>query len=72
LSKNTIVIFLLHPIIFSVFTGVRKVILKLPHSFQDNLLCSVLYTCGAIMICYPISLFLFNFALFVVGGRKKA
>ncbi len=72
LSKNTIVIFPLHPIIFSIFTGIGMILFKLPHSFQDSILFTVLYTCGAITICYPISLCLFTYVPFVVGGRKKA
>ena len=71
LSRNTIVIFPLHPIFFSIFTGLGMIVFKLPHTFQDNLLFSGLYTGCAIVLCYPISLFLFRFIPIAVGGRRK-
>jgi len=71
LSRNTIVIFPLHPLIFSVFTAVGMMIFKLPHSFQATMLFAGIYSCGAIILCYPASLLLFNFLPIAVGGRKK-
>ena len=71
LSRNTIVIFPLHPLIFSIFTAVGMMIFKLPHSFQATMLFAGIYTCGAIILCYPASLLLFNFLPIAVGGRKK-
>jgi acyltransferase len=72
LSRSTIVIFPVHPIIFSVFTGIGMIIFRQPHDFQDSILWAVVYTCGAIIFSYPISIFFFRFFPIAIGGRKKA
>ncbi len=70
LSKNTIIIFPLHPIIFSIFTGLGMIVFTQPHDFQNNIIWSIIYTCGALILCHPISVFLFRFFPIMLGGRK--
>jgi acyltransferase len=71
LSKNTIVLFPLHPIIFSMFTGLGMIVFKMPHSFQDAFIWSIIYASGAIMACCPLSFILFKYLPFTIGGRKN-
>lgn len=71
-SNNTIILFPIHPIIFSIFTGVGMMIFKLPHSFQDNLVFSFLYLIGALVIGYPASLIINKlFPIFIGKGNRK-
>jgi acyltransferase len=70
LSQSAVAVFPLHPLLFSVFTGIGMLVFKLPHSFQESLIYSLLYTCGALLICYPLSAMLFKYAPLAVGGRR--
>lgn len=67
LSKNTIVIFPLHPLFFSVFTGVAMLGFGLPHSFQETLPWSLTYTLVAILLSIPASRVLFRYFPFFLG-----
>ena len=71
LSKNTIILFPLHPIFFSIFTGIGMIVFTVPHDFQISYYWSVIYTCGAIAFCYPISIIFTKFFPFVIGKRKE-
>lgn len=70
LSKNTLVIFPMHPIFFSIFTGAGIIIFKFPQNFQANFIWTFVYTIGALLFSYPISILLFKFFPILIGGRK--
>ena len=67
LSVNTIVIFPMHPLIFSLFTGIAVYIFNLPHSFQDNIYTSIFYTTVAIILCFPVSFLLTKYLPITIG-----
>ena len=69
LSRNTIVIFPLHMLIFSAFTGIGVTVFRIDYSFNENLMFSVLYTIGAFAVCYPTSYILSNHFPWIVGQR---
>jgi len=69
LSKNTIVVFPLHTLIFSVFTGIGVIVLGIDHSFKDNFMFTVLYTIGAFAVCFPTSYILTNYFPWIIGRR---
>lgn len=71
LSVGTIVIFPLHPLIFSVFSGMTMYIFKLSHTFQDHFWVSCMFTISSIAICYPVSAFLSKHVPFAIGKQRK-
>lgn len=72
LSKNTIIIFPIHLLMFSVFTGIGVVGFGMPHAFKES---SFLWTGAfpllALFLSYPSALFLYRFFP-VVFGRRSA
>jgi acyltransferase len=71
LSANTIVIFPLHQLLFSFINGVSVLLLGLPVDFKNTLIASILYTCAAIALCYPLAYFLRHLAPFIIGERRN-
>nr|WP_161984184.1 acyltransferase family protein [Sulfuriferula plumbiphila] len=72
LSKNTIIIFPVHLLMFSVFTGIAEVVFGMPHSFRESsVVWTVLFAVSALLLSYPASLFLYRYFPNVFGGRKK-
>ena len=71
LSKNTIIIFPLHLLMFSVFTGIAVVGFGMPHAFKES---SFLWTAAfallALCLSYPSAWFLHRFFPMVFGKRS--
>jgi acyltransferase len=71
LSKNTIIIFPIHLLMFSVFTGIGVVVFGMPHAFKES---SFLWTGAfpllALLLSYPSALFLHRFFPVVFGKRS--
>jgi acyltransferase len=71
LSKNTIIIFPIHLLMFSIFTGVGVVVFGMPHAFKES---SFLWTGSfallALLLSYPSALFLYRFFPVVFGKRS--
>lgn len=71
LSKNTIIIFPIHLLMFSLFTGVGVVVFGMPHAFKES---SFLWTGAfallALLLSYPSALFLYRFFPLVFGKRS--
>lgn len=54
LSRNTLVIFPLHVLMFYSFTGIGVFVFGLPLEFkQQSMLFGLAYTTGALLLCYP-------------------
>jgi acyltransferase len=68
LSRNTIVIFSTHIIIFCVFKGLSKIYLDID-PYADNWDIGLFYTIGALVISYPISLIIDRYFPCMVGYR---
>ena len=69
ISKNTIFIFPLHQLIFSVFTGIGVIIFNLPYGFKEHLIYIILYVAGSIFMCIPISFIFRKYAPALIGAR---
>ena len=68
LSKNTIIIFPIHLLMFSVFTGVAVVVFGLPRSFKESsFIWATLFPVLALLASYPASLFLQRYFPMVFG-----
>lgn len=71
LSKNTIIIFPIHLLMFGVFTGIGVVVFGMPHAFKES---SFLWTGAfpllALLLSYPSALFLHRFFPLVFGKRS--
>ncbi|MBU0731004.1 MAG: acyltransferase family protein, partial [Proteobacteria bacterium] len=62
ISRNTIIIFPLHIVIFSIFTGIGVLFLNLDPEFnKTSTLSCFVYTFGAIITCIPISYLIRNY-----------
>jgi acyltransferase len=73
LSNNTIIIFPLHLLMFSVFTGVGVVVFGMPHVFKESsLLWTGSFALLALLLSYPSALFLYRFFPAVFGKRSAA
>ncbi|WP_162264485.1 acyltransferase family protein [Thiobacillus denitrificans] len=71
LSKNTIIIFPIHLLMFSVFTGVGVVVFGMPHAFKESsFLWTGLFALLALLLSYPSALFLYRFFPVVFGKRS--
>lgn len=72
LSKNTIVIFPIHLLMFGVFTGVGVVVFGMPHAFKESsLLWTGLFALFALLLSYPSAWFLYRFFPVVFGRRSE-
>lgn len=70
LSKNTIIIFPIHLLMFSIFTGVGVVVFGMPHAFKESsFLWTGLFALLALLLSYPGALFLLRFFPHVFGKR---
>ena len=67
LAQNTMVIFPLHQLMFSVFTGVGVRLLGLPAAFKTTLAASLIFTLLAIACSLPAAYLLRRFAPFMIG-----
>lgn len=71
LSKNTIIIFPTHLLMFSLFTGVGVVVFGMPHAFKES---SFLWTGSfallALLLSYPSASLLYRFFPGVFGKRS--
>lgn len=73
LSKNTIIIFPIHLLMFSIFTGVGVVVFGLPHTFKESsFLWTGLFAFLALLLSYPSALFLYRFFPDIFGKRSTA
>ena len=71
IGKNTMVIFPLHPLVFSFLTGILVLGLKLPFSYINNsLFISVSYTIITIIILIPFAYFLCRHIPCAVGMKS--
>lgn len=73
LSQNTIIIFPIHLLMFSVFTGIAVVAFGFPHDFKESsFIWTLLFPAAALLSSYPASVFIRRFFPFVIGkGRTK-
>ncbi len=72
LSKNTIIIFPVHLLMFSVFTGIAEMVFGMPYSFRESsVVWTVLFAVSALLLSYPVSQFLYRFFPWIFGGEKK-
>ena len=70
ISKNTLIIFPLHLLIFPFFTGVLVHIFNIPQSALDNSnIVGVTYTISAILLLVPFSWFLRRYTPFLLGVK---
>jgi len=59
LSKNTMFVFPLHPLFFSLFTGFAILIFHIPESSKENsLILNIVYMLGALLLSWPASILL--------------
>lgn len=72
LSRNSIVVFPLHLLIFSVFTGTGVKVFGLEYSFKEDLIFSVLYTMGVMGVCFPVSHILRRYSPWTIGARNTS
>lgn len=73
LSQNTIIIFPIHLLMFSVFTGIAVMAFGFPHDFKESsFIWTLLFPAAALLSSYPASVFIRRFFPFVIGkGRTK-
>jgi len=71
LSDNTITLFPLHLIYFSVFTGVGIKIFSMGQGFQWTYEYNVLYIVMAVLINWPISILIRKYLPFIMGIQNK-
>lgn len=67
LAQNTMVIFPLHQLMFSVFTGIGVRLLGLPVSFKTSLGSSLIFTLLALLCSVPAAYLLRRFTPFMIG-----
>jgi len=71
LSQNTIIIFPIHLLMFSVFTGIAVVAFGFPHDFKESsFIWTLLFPAAALLSSYPASVFIRRFFPFVIGKRR--
>jgi acyltransferase len=71
LSFNTIVIFPMHVIFFTVFTGIGVIFFKLDHNFKNSLLFSMVYIVGAILACIPAAYIIRRYFPWMIGQDRR-
>ena len=69
LSRNTIIIFPLHLIIFHVFTGIGVIMFNLDRSFRDSMICNILFVLGGVVVCIPTAYIIRKFLPWMIGQR---
>lgn len=69
LAQNTMVIFPLHQLMFSVFTGIGVRLLGLPATFKASLSASLVFTLLALICSIPAAYLLRRFVPFMIGER---
>lgn len=74
ISLNTIIIFPLHILIFTSFTAIGIILFGFDQNFNDkSIICSYVYTVGAIILCVPLSFLIRKYTPWVIGiDREKA
>jgi len=72
LSRNTIIIFPLHPIIFSVFTAIGVIILGLDYNFKENFILNIIYTMGTFAVCFPLAYIINRYFPWMAGYRQTS
>jgi acyltransferase len=72
LAQNTIVIFPLHQLMFSVFTGIGVRLLGLPITFKTSLTASLIYAVLAVLCCIPAAYLIRRFTPFMIGERSQS
>lgn len=72
LAVNSMVIFPLHQLLFSVFTGVGIRVLGLPYEFKSSLAASLAYTILAVLCCIPAAYILRRFMPFAIGEYRAS
>ncbi|MFH1817300.1 MAG: acyltransferase family protein [Pseudomonadota bacterium] len=71
LSQNTIIIFPIHLLMFSVFTGISVVVFGFPRDFKESsFIWTLLFPAAALLSSYPASAFIRRFFPFVIGKGR--
>jgi acyltransferase len=71
IARNTILIFPLHTLFYSIFTGIGVVGFKLPYDFKEQPYFTLLYVAAAMALCVPAK-FMFNrFAPALIGLKRQ-
>jgi len=70
LSTNAIVIYPLHPLILSAFTGIGVLLFGLDYRFKETMIFSALYTIGALTVCFPTSYIVRNYFPWAIGRTQ--
>jgi len=71
LSKNTIIIFPTHLLMFSIFTGISVMVFGLPPSFKESsIIWTILFPVAALILSYPTSWFLYRYLPFIFEQRQ--
>lgn len=71
LSKNSIIIFPTHILIFSATTGVLLKIFKLSENFRENVHITIAYLAISLILSYPISLILNKKLSYLIGQKNE-
>lgn len=72
IAENTIVIFPLHIVIFSIFTGVGVLFMGLDSEFNRNSsVACYIYTAGAIIVCLPVAFLVKNYIPRAIGMKPR-
>jgi len=72
LSRNTIIIFPVHLLMYSLFTGIAVVMFGLPHSFKDTSIgWTILFSILALLLSYPVAVLLHQLFPSIFGKRSK-
>ena len=72
LALNTMIIFPIHQLLFSVFTGVGVRLFGLSSDFKTSLLASLVFTALAILCSIPIAYVLRRYTPFIIGERQPS
>jgi acyltransferase len=73
LGKNTIIIFPVHALMFSVFTGIAVTVFGFPYDFKESsLFYGFTYSALALILSYPTAWILYRLFPFVFGKRVLA
>lgn len=73
IGENTLTIFVLHLLLFSLLTGVQVYVFKIPASVKhDSIVLSLIYTVVSITVLLPVSYLLNSYLPWAVGRFKRA
>jgi len=67
LSKNTIIIFPMHKIIFNIFEGIGVVFFGMSLGFKSDTFFAVCFVIGALIGCIPVSIIVYKYFPWIIG-----